>query len=141
MNREVIGHNRVVSGELHPFVYKAVVGLTLWYILSAWMFFGGWDYMGLLLAVVTGFFLMATAIPVLLWLTWRRHRNASAAQDYTGTFRRWASGDFAVWQGRLAGSEAAVQVILPIAAVSIGLMLIGIVLAVVAHAGVPPSYS
>ena len=92
--------------------------------------------MGLLLAVVTGFFLMAMAIPLLLWLTWRRHRDASTAQADSASFRHWASGDFAVWQGRLAGSEAAVQVILPIAAVSIGLTLIGIVLVVVAHGAV-----
>ena len=136
MSREVIGHNRAISGDLHPLVYKSVVGLALWFVLSAWVFFGGWDYMGLLLAVVTGFFLMAMAIPLLLWLTWRRHRDASTAQADSGSFRHWASGDFAVWQGRLAGSEAAVQVLLPIAAVSIGLTLIGIVLVVVAHGAV-----
>jgi hypothetical protein len=136
MSREVIGHNRAVSGDLHPLVYKAVVGLALWFVLSAWVFFGGWDYMGLLLAVVTGFFLIAMAIPVLLWLTWRRHREPGAAESGSGSFRHWTSGDFAIWQGRLTGSEAAVQVILPIAAVSIGLTLIGIVLVVVAHGAV-----
>ena len=133
MNREVIGHNRAVFGDLHPLIYKVVVGLALWFVLSAWVFFGGWDYMGLLLAVVTGFFLMAMAIPLLLWLTWWRHREPGAAESGSSSFRHWASGDFAIWQGRLAGSEAAVQVILPIAAVSIGLTLIGIVLVVVAH--------
>jgi hypothetical protein len=134
--REVIGHNRAISDDLHPLVYKAVIGLALWFVLSAWVFFGGWDYMGLLLAVVTGFFLIAMAIPLLLWLTWRRHREPGAAESGSGSFRHWASGDFAIWQGHIAGSEAAVQVILPIAAVSIGLTLIGIVLVVVAHGAV-----
>jgi hypothetical protein len=99
------------------------------------------NYMGLLLAVVTGFFLMAMAIPVLLWLTWRRHRDYGAAESGSGSFRHWASSDLAVWQGRLVGSEAAVQVILPIAAVSIGLTAIGIVLVVVAHGAVSAGYS
>ncbi|MBI4367138.1 MAG: hypothetical protein HY543_09995 [Deltaproteobacteria bacterium] len=133
MGREIIGHNRAVFGDLHPLVYHTVVGLALWFVLSAWVFFGGWDYMGLALTVVSGFFLMAMAIPLLLWLTWRRNREAGRAESGSGTFRHWAAGDFAICQGRLAGAEAAAQVILPIAAVSIGLTLIGIVLVAVAY--------
>ena len=82
------------------------MGLALRIVLSAWVFFGGWDYMGLALAVVTGFFLMAIAIPLLPWLTWRRHREPGAAECGSGSFRHWAFGDFAVWQGRLGGGGA-----------------------------------
>ena len=139
MSKEIIGHNRVISGYLHPLVYESIVGLALWFVLAAWMLFGGGDYMGLLLAVVTGFFLIVLAIPLLLWITWRRHRDATVVDN--DSFRHWASGDFAIWQGRLSGTEAAVQVILPIAAVAIGLTLIGIVLAFVAHGAVPAAYS
>ena len=141
MGREIIGHNRAVSGDLHPLVYKMVIGLVLLFVLSAWVFFGGWAYMGLLLAVVTGFFLIATAIPLLIWLTWRRQHEHDSPEHGSGSYRDWASGDFAIWQGRLAGSEAAVQVTLPIAAVSIGLLAIGIVLAVVAHSAAAVGYS
>jgi len=141
MSREIIGHNRAVSGDLHPLVYKVVIGLVLLFVVSAWVFFGAWAYMGLALAVVTGFFLIAIAIPALIWLTWRRHREHGAAENGNGSFRHWAAGDLAIWQGRLAGAEAAVQVALPIAAVSIGLMAIGIVLVVVEHGAAHAGYS
>src|SRR5256885_17252582 len=106
MSREIIGHNRPVSDDLHPLVYKMAVGFVLLFVLSAWVFFGGWNYMGLLLAVVTGFFLIATAVPALIWLTWRRHREPGAADNGNGSYRQLASGDLAILEGRLTRSGA-----------------------------------
>lgn len=37
MSREAIGHNRAISGDLHPLVYKTIIGLALWFVLSAWV--------------------------------------------------------------------------------------------------------
>jgi hypothetical protein len=46
-------------------------------------------------------------------------------------FRDWRSGEFAVWQARLRGLHAAIDILLPLAAVAFGLTAIGIVFAIV----------
>jgi hypothetical protein len=43
------------------------------------------------------------------------------------SFRDWQSGDFAVWGSRLRGTDAAIDLLLPLAAVAFGLTAIGIV--------------
>lgn len=80
MTREVSRHNRLVSDHLHPLIYTAVVGLVLWFVVSAWAFFGDGEYMGLLLAVVSGFFFMAIAIPGALWLIWWKYQGSDVAR-------------------------------------------------------------
>ena len=53
-----------VQENLHPVVYTAIIALALWLVVSAWVFFGGADYDGITLVVVTGLFLVAIGIPV-----------------------------------------------------------------------------
>ena len=64
-------HDRTLSDGLHPLIYKALAGLALWLVVSAWIGFDGQGYVSFLLVVVTGFFLIAAAIPYLLWRVWR----------------------------------------------------------------------
>jgi hypothetical protein len=45
----------------------------------------------------------------------------------TLSFKDWKAGDFAVWGSRLRASHAAIDVLLPLAAVAFGLTAIGIV--------------
>ena len=78
MTRQEKRHNRPVSTHLHPVVYWAIVGLVVWFAASAWTFFSAAEHMGLLLAVVTGFFFMVIAIPLAIWLVWRKNRNPDA---------------------------------------------------------------
>jgi hypothetical protein len=138
MKRQVNRHNRPVSGHLHPLVYVAVVGLVLLYVVSAWTFFGAGEYMSLLLAVVTGFFFMAIAIPYAIWLIWRKYRylDSDATQSDSISLRDWASGELETWQGRRKATDAAVEIVLPVAAVAFGLMAIGIVFHFVAASAV-----
>ena len=42
--------------ELHPLVYRAIVGLTVWLVLSVWMLFSRGEYEGVTLTVITLFF-------------------------------------------------------------------------------------
>jgi hypothetical protein len=67
-------------------------GLVIWFLLAAWIFFGGAEYMGLLLAMVSGFFLMAIGIPFALCLVWGRHRPG-APHEERNLFAEWASGE------------------------------------------------
>jgi hypothetical protein len=73
----MIRHNQPESSELHPLVYGSIVGLTLWFVVSAWAFFDDGAYTGLLLAVVSGL-LIFVALPVALWRTWRKHAADAA---------------------------------------------------------------
>jgi hypothetical protein len=82
------GRDRPVSDELHPLVYMAIIGLVLWFVVSVWGF-GGDGYTDYLLAVVTGFMVIAVAIPLVLWRivgnSNGRHRSKKEASH-------WASG-------------------------------------------------
>ena len=116
-----------VEDELHPVVYRSIIALTIWLVLSVWAFFNRGAYVGLTLTMISIFFLIVVAIPVVLWMTWQHN----AAPDETGSlaesFREWASHDFATWTGGLSGRQAVMQILLPIAAVAIGMTIFGLV--------------
>jgi hypothetical protein len=44
------------NDHVHPLIYKALIGLALWFILTIWLGFGGYSYTDYLLAIVTGLF-------------------------------------------------------------------------------------
>lgn len=112
---------------LHPLIYRSIIGFTLWLVLSIWVFFSTGGYNGLTLAMITLFFVVIVAIPVVLWQTWQHNAPSSETRTIAESFRDWASGDFITWTGGLSGREAATQILLPIAAVSIGMTVFGLV--------------
>jgi hypothetical protein len=119
-----IGHNRPVSQRLHPFVYKAIFALAVVFLLGVWEFAGD-AYTGYLIAVV------ALALPFFLWRIRRSHRRRGRAEESDApekeTFGDWAAGDFQGWQDREKAGNAAVEVLLPIAAVAFGMVAFSIV--------------
>jgi hypothetical protein len=115
-----------VQENLHPVVYTAIIALALWLIVSAWVFFGGADYDGITLVVVTGLFVVAIGIPVLLWRIWQRNADHSGDAPVP-SFRDWRSGELATWTGRHAATAAVIETLLPIAAVAFGMTAIGLV--------------
>jgi len=120
-------HNRPVSDRLHPLVYVAIVCLALWFIVSVWGFAtdGYTDY---LLVVVSGFIVIAVGLPYVLSRVWRRAQRSEPGRRDDSLFGEWAAGDFATWQDRVRGSSAAVEILLPIAAVAFGMTAFGVVL-------------
>ena len=121
--------SRRVIGSLHPAVYMALVGLTLWLGLAIWGFGydGQTDY---LLAIVSGFLFIAVAIPATLALMVYRQKNADERKSSGGdaSLREWMTADFDTWQDRVKGRNAAVEVLLPMAAIAIGMTAFAIVL-------------
>ena len=117
------------SRDLHPLVYVGLVGLTLWLVLAIWGFGydGETDY---LLTVVTGFLVMAVAIPSTLALMVYRQRDRRERKNERDakSFREWVAGDFDTWQDRVKGRNAAVEVLLPMAAIAIGMTAFALVL-------------
>jgi hypothetical protein len=124
------GHR--VTRRLHPRVYALMIGLALWLVLSVWLFAGNGvaDY---LLAIVSGFIVIAVALPLILSRVTRI--DDATVDDKPQSFRDWSAADFDTWQGRLSGAQAATQILLPIAAVAIGMTVFGIALHVAEHAG------
>jgi hypothetical protein len=115
------------SSQFHPIIYGIIIGLCLWLILSVWGFSAP-GYTGLVLTVVSLFIFVAVAIPMLLWRIsrWRRDgRPDPAARSRIGD---WLAHDFEAWQGRQRGLDAAIEVLLPIAAVAFGMSAFALVL-------------
>ena len=120
-----------ISDSLHPLVNMAIIGLVLMFVAAVWMFFDSGLYEAWLDVVVTGLFVIAIAVPALLWLTWRR--NADDARDDSHlSFRDWAVGDFDTFTGRVKGASATAEVLLPIAAVAVGMTVLGLVFHIIA---------
>jgi len=120
-----------VGRNLHPMVYVALVGFVMWLVLAIWGFGydGQTDY---LLTIVTGFLIIAVAIPATLALMANSQGSSvdgeiSAPRD-TRSFRQWAAEDFDTWQDRVKGRNAAVEVLLPMAAIAIGMTAFAIIL-------------
>ena len=123
-------HDRPASNDLHPAVYVAIVGLALWLMLAVWAFASD-GYTDYLLAVVSGFVFLAVVLPLTLWRVGRKHRGLDAAPKQS--FRDWAAGDFNTGQDQLKGTNAAVEILLPIAALAFGMTAFGIVLYLTSH--------
>lgn len=127
MNTDPIRHNQSFSEDLHPIVYRSIIGLTIWLVLSIWLFFNRGAYVGLNLAIVTVFFVIAVGVPLILAMTWRRNSAAREGDQAAMRFREWTDSEFATLTGALSGREAAMQILLPIAAVAIGMTIFGLV--------------
>jgi hypothetical protein len=122
---------------LHPAIYKALAGLALWLVIAAWVFFGTQGYYAsFAVAVVTGFFLVAAAIPYVLWRVWRNaspegQAERTAERTRPGgakpTFPEWWHGQIETWQSTVEGWDAAVEVLMPLGVAALGMTLIGLV--------------
>lgn len=113
--------------DLHPTVYRSIIGLTIWLVLSIWLLFDRGAYVGLNLAIITVFFVIVVGVPLVLAFTWRRNSAVHEGDKAATSFREWAGSEFATFTGGLSGREAAMQILLPIAAVAIGMTIFGLV--------------
>jgi hypothetical protein len=115
-----------VYGDLHPAVYWSIIALTIWLVFSVWLLFDYGSYSLLILIAITAFFVVAMAIPLVLAAVWRHNVPADEAHP-AENLRQWLSCEFSTWSGPLSGKEAAMQILLPIAAVAIGMTIFGLV--------------
>jgi hypothetical protein len=124
------------TDRLPSAVYAALVGFVAWMALAAWGF-AGRDYAEVSLTVVTGFLLMAIAIPFILSRVWHANRDPAAPPEQKIGFSEWSAGRFETWQDRVRGRDAAIEIALPIAAAAVGMTAFAIVFHyAAAHAGV-----
>ena len=112
------------SERLHSGVYLALALLALWYVFAAWSF-GGDAYTDYLLVVASGLIAITVAIPAALWRIWRNHPHKDLPDR---SFRAWAQSEFRIWQDHVSGRNAAIEILLPVAAVAFGLSLLSVIL-------------
>ena len=105
-------------------VYALLAGFVAWMAIAAWGFAGP-GYADFSLAVVTGFLIVVIAIPVVLWRVWRA--NSGSEPEKPIGFAAWTSSQFETWQDRVKGSNAATEIVLPIAAAAVGMTAFAIV--------------
>jgi len=128
MNSHLTPQNQAPQEKLHPIVYRLMVGLAAWIVLSIWLLFDRGSYVGLILAVITTFFLIAVGIPLIIAFTWRHNSDARERSEHAIRFHEWLACEFTTCTGTLNARAAAIQILLPIAAVSIGMTIFGLVL-------------
>ena len=131
MRRELIAHNRPVFDHLHPRIWSAAVGLIAWFALMAWVLFDRSSDVTLSLMFVTVLFVVAIAVPWTLSLVWKKFQMPREGSPKPTSFHDWTDGDLVVWGARLRARDAAIDVLLPLVAVSFGLTAIGIVFVIV----------
>jgi hypothetical protein len=128
-----------VFDQIHPRIYGAAAGLVAWFALAAWGFFdhkngiGLSDDIPLSLAMISVLFFVAIMVPWLIWLVWKKHGMPEQAESQEVAFRDWRIGDFAVWGSKLRSSHAAIDMLLPLAAVAFGLTALGVVFLICAN--------
>jgi len=81
------------------------------------------------LVMVSVLLFVAVSLPYMIWLVWRRDQRPRPTREDDLAFRDWASGQVEVGQSRLKGTDAMIDMLLPLAAVAFGLMALGIVFA------------
>lgn len=121
-----IALHSAASDWLHPGVYGAIVALACLLVGSVWGFFAE-DDVGYVLAVVSGFVFASILIPFQLWRIHRRYGQQSGNHP-RATIIHWLAGDFDTWQARVKSREAAIEILLPIAAVAFGMAAFAIAL-------------
>jgi hypothetical protein len=116
-----------VSNHPHHVIYRVIVALALWFVLSAWMFFGSGNHMGLILAVVCVLFIMAIGVPYTLWRVGKSAPRSETTDQPAESFATWTKSEFATWIGHQKSATAAIEIMLPFAAVAVGITALGIV--------------
>ena len=122
MNDKPDRNDPQASDQLHPVVYKALAGLAIWLVASAWLFFSQGGYLALNLAIVSVLVFMVIAIPTVI-----HQAGGLGDTNRVAPFQAWLSGDFDMRQGRRKSLSASIEILLPLAAAVIGLTAIGII--------------
>jgi hypothetical protein len=124
---------RLVTSDLHPRVYAAVIGLSLWFVVWVWSFFGA-GVTGYLLFIVSGLIGVVIALWLILSSVRRPTEIANSNTTQPPSFHDWVRGDFDTEHGPLSSADAAIIILLPLVAAAIGMMTFGIEFQIVEHA-------
>ena len=125
------GPQAPATSKLHERVYTLLIAFSAWFALAVWIFAGRGvtDY---LLFIVSGFIFIVVTLQLILSRVGRTS-EAGKGYDNWASLREWATSDFDTWQDRLSGAQAAVHILLPIAAAALGMTAFGIIFYITEH--------
>jgi hypothetical protein len=103
---------RLATSGLHPRVYAILIGLSLWFVVWVWSFFGT-GVTNYLLFIVSGFIGVVIALKLILSSVRRSNDLANSNTNQPPSFHDWIRGDFDAEHGSLSSAEAAIIVLLP----------------------------
>jgi hypothetical protein len=112
---------------IHPAIYGAIASLALLFIVCAGTFAAHNDSY-YVIAIACAFIVAAIGLPYQLWRVRQHGHDPRDLSLSHRTLRGWLNADLDVWQTRVKGRDAAAAILLPIVAVSIGLLCLAIVL-------------
>lgn len=127
MSNDLVVRQRPVSHRFHPTVFKIMAGLGACFVLAAWGFAGG-GRTDLLLAVVTAVFALSLAVPAGLTFARRSWRPGYSNRSSSLPFSVWAAREVETSTGPVKGLVATIEVMVPIAAVALGMIAFALVL-------------
>src|SRR5207237_4302145 len=109
-----------VSEQPHPLVYRAITGLVMC-LGRAIVGIVATGPAGLALSLLSLFGFATIALGLLVWP--RRAGSGAAPPNpaRSASFAEWLSGEFDTWEARLRAGDATVQILVPIAAVTLGM--------------------
>lgn len=114
--------------------FKGMLILAGLFVLGAWGFAGG-GITDLVLVAVSYIVVVYAGLMLVLWLTRRRHPRLDLGDgERTDSFGNWTSRDVETSTGPVRGSHAAIETLLPIAAVAVGMVVFAVVLHFAGHA-------
>lgn len=116
-----------LARAIHPGIYFAIAGLALVFVACAATFAAHNDSY-YVIAIACGFIMAAISLPYQLWRVQRHGHDPRDTSLSHRTFAGWLNADLDIWQARIKGRDAATAILLPIAAVAIGLLCLTIVL-------------
>jgi hypothetical protein len=97
-----------------------LIGAAAWFVIAIWGFASD-SYTDWLLVVVSAFALIAVGIPAILSCV------GDAEKPKQPGLRDWVCGDFATWTDRSKAGNAAVEILLPLGAIALGMTVIAVV--------------
>src|SRR5262249_10184544 len=112
---------------IHPAIYGVIAGLALLFIACAGTFAAHNDSY-YVIAIACVFILAAIGLPYQLWRVRRHGHDRRDTSLSHRTLWGWLDADLDIWETRVRGRDAAVAILLPIVAVSVGLLCLAIVL-------------
>lgn len=105
--------------DLHPLVYGAMIACPVLFALGAGGFLAGPQYGVVVLGVVAVFAIVTIAIPLAIRRIWAHHPDVHGISGWQASLRSlkdWRERDMTIWQGRMKASDAAIMILLPLAA-------------------------
>jgi hypothetical protein len=123
--RNIPVSDKPIFNGLHPRVYTAMVVLAVWFVIAGWIGFGGGGYADYLLVVITGFFSMVVALPLIMGHEW--HRFRTWMPTHADSFDEWLSSEFQVDQTHIPARTAMLLILLPLMAAAFSMTAFAIV--------------